>query len=117
LVRGRARVRRVDTAATGESEALGRPGNQGHLRHLGRHGHADAAQHHDPLGDQIHQFVLFAEMLVEQQVQLVESGPRQLPVVFLVQIAERDRVREQLVKILGARSACLLGEGDRHGHH
>ena len=45
--------------------SFGRTWNQGHLGHVCRHGDADAAQRHDPLGYAVHQFVLLAEMFIE----------------------------------------------------
>jgi hypothetical protein len=47
----------------------------------------------NPLGDGVDQFHLLIEVLVEKQMQLVERRPGDLPVRFLVQIAERHRVQ------------------------
>src|SRR5688572_16659836 len=52
-------------------------------------------------------------MFVEQQVQLIERRPRHLPVVFLVQVAQRHGVRKELVEIFDALFADALGQGDR----
>ena len=56
-------------------------------------------------------------MLVEQEVQLIERGTRHLPVVLLVEIAERDGVGEHLVQVLDALTACVFVQADRHGDH
>ena len=52
-------------------------------------------------------------MFVEQQVQLIERRPRDLPVVFLVQVAQRHGVRKELVEIFDALFTDALGQGDR----
>jgi hypothetical protein len=67
-------------------------------------GHCDAypAEHLDSLGDLVDKVILPFVVLVEQQMQLFERRPCCLPVVLLVQITERDRVGEQLVKIFDA---------------
>jgi len=111
---------RMEQARDLDGHLFATPGwtrDQSHLRHVGRHGDADTAQHHDPLGDQVHQLALLVEVLVEQQVQRVEGGAGYLPVVLLVQVAERDGVREQLVEVGRALPARGLGESDRHGYN
>lgn len=54
-----------------------------------------------------------AWVLVEEQVQLVEGGPRHLPVVPLVEIAERHRVGQELIEVGDAALADFLVERDR----
>ena len=53
--------------------------------------------------DEIHQLALLAVVLVEEQVERIEGGAAHLPVVLLVQIAQRDGVGQQLVEVLDAR--------------
>jgi hypothetical protein len=48
-------------------------------------------------------------MLVEEEMQLIEGGARDLPVMLLVQIAKRDRVGENLVQVLHGLPANSLG--------
>ena len=50
----------------------------------------------------IDQLVLLVVMLVEQQMQLVERRSGDLPVVLLVQVAQRHRVGKELVQVLDA---------------
>src|SRR5205809_1030751 len=90
----------VSTVFAGAS--LRRTRDERGLGHVVRHRDADAAEQLNPFRDRIDELVLFAEMLVEQQMQLIEGRPRHLPVVFLVEIAQRDRVGEQLIQILHA---------------
>ena len=52
-------------------------------------------------------------MLVEEQMELVEGMPGNLPVVLLVEIAKGDRIGEDLVQVLRARRARLLVQGNR----
>ena len=55
-------------------------------------------------------------MFVEQQMELVEGGPGYLPVMLLVQVAQRHGVREQLVEVFDALFARRLGERDGHAN-
>jgi len=64
--------------------AAGRTRDQGRLRHVVRHRETHTAQRLDPLGDGVHQLALFSEVLVEEEVELVERRPTDLPVVLLV---------------------------------
>ena len=97
------------------SRPLGGRGNQRRLGDVGGHREAHAAEQLDPLGDLVDQLALLLEVLVEQQVQLVEGRARHLPVVLLVEVAQRHGVGEQLVEVVDAfpaasprpgRSAC-----------
>jgi hypothetical protein len=67
------------------------------LSNIVRHRDADAAKELYPLGNGVDQFHLLVEVLVEEQMQLVERWPGNLPVRFLVQIAERHCVGKKLV--------------------
>src|SRR2546425_9354729 len=86
--------------------------DEGRLGHIGRHRNTDAAEQLDAFGDRIDQRGLLRMMLVEQQMELVESGPGYLPVMLLVQVAQRHGVREQLVEVFDALFAGRLGERD-----
>src|ERR1700751_5021264 len=77
--------------------AAGRTPDPRHLSNVVRHRDADAAEELYPLGDGVDQFHLLVEVLVEKQMQLVERRPGDLPVRFLVQIAERHCVGKKLV--------------------
>src|SRR5437879_7119557 len=46
-------------------------------------------------------------------MQLIESRARDLPVVLLIHVAERDRVGEELVEIVHTRLADALRQRDR----
>lgn len=67
--------------------------------HIRSHGDAHPTEKLNTLGNIIHQFHLFAKMFIKQQVKLVKGGPSHLPVRFLVKVAERHGVREQLVQL------------------
>ena len=68
------------------------------LGDVGRHGDAMPPSSLDALGEQVHQLQLLLGVLVEQQVQLVERRPDDLPVVLLVHVVEGDRVGQHLVQ-------------------
>ena len=53
------------------------------LGDVGRHRDGDTPEQLDALGQRIDQLVLLFVMLVEQQVQLLEGGAGNLPVMFL----------------------------------
>src|SRR4029077_11880380 len=53
------------------------------------------------LGDLVDQFILLFVVFVVEKMELIKRWARNLPVGFLVQIAESDRVREQLVELFG----------------
>src|SRR5262245_41539270 len=59
--------------------AFGWPRDQGHFGHVRRHGDAHAAQHLDPFGNRVDELILLAVMFVEEQMQLIERWPRELP--------------------------------------
>ena len=92
--------------------ALRRPRNHRRLGDVVRHREAHPAQQLNPLGDLVDQVVLLLVVLVEQQMQQIESRPGDLPVVLLVQIAQGDRIGEQLVEILDAFLARVLRQRD-----
>ena len=76
------------------------------------HRHTHTPEQLDPLGDFIDQLVLLVEVFVEQQVQLVKRRSRDLPMVLLVQITQRDRIGEYLVEILHAFFTDVLSQRD-----
>src|SRR5712692_2943732 len=51
-------------------------------------------------------------MLIKEQMELVKRTARDLPVMFLVHIAEGHRIREKLIQVLGAGCAVLLVQSD-----
>src|SRR2546425_8664450 len=77
------------------------------------HGKANGAQGLNALGNRVHQFVLFVVVFIKEQMKLVEGMPRDLPMVLLVKIAKRNRVREDLVQILRAGRTYLLIQRNR----
>ncbi len=96
--------------------AARRARNQRRLGNVRRHRDAHAAKELNPLGDEIDDLDLLVVMLVEQQMQLVEGRAGDLPVVFLVHVAQRHRVREQLIEVRHALEARALFERDRQLH-
>ena len=58
---------------------------------------------------------LLAVMLVEQKMKLVESGSGDLPVRFLVQIAQGHGVGQKLVEVLGHFQTDGLFQFQRQG--
>ena len=84
------------------------PRNQRHIGHVRRHRDAHAAQYLNAFGNRVDKLILLAVMLVEQQMQLIERRSRDLPVVLLVQVAQRHRVSEQLIEIGDAFLADVL---------
>ena len=52
-------------------------------------------------------------MLVEEQMELIERRAGKLPVMLLVEIAQRHRVHKQLIEVLDTLQACGLVERDR----
>src|SRR6185295_20346385 len=52
--------------------------------------------------------------LVEQEMQLIKRRAGDLPVMFLVQISEGDRVGRELVEVVDALLARLFGQRNRH---
>jgi hypothetical protein len=95
---------------------LGRTRNQRRLGDVVSHGHADATRQLDALGDLVDEVVLLAVVFVEQQVQLIEGWPRDLPVVFLVQIAQGHGIRQELVESFNALLAGALRQRNRKLH-
>src|SRR6476661_6618093 len=87
--------------------------NAGLFRDIGAHRQADTPEQLDPLGDLVHQLVLLLVMLVEQQVELVKRVPDDLPVRLLVEISQRDGVRQHLVERLDALPTDRFVEPDR----
>jgi hypothetical protein len=63
--------------------------NQDRLGHVVRHRQTDPAEQLDPLRDLIDELTLLVVVFVEQQVQLIKGRSRHLPMVFLVQAAQR----------------------------
>ena len=89
--------------------------NAGQFGNIRSHRDSDATQKLNPFGQGIDQFGLLAEVLVKEQVELLEVGPGNLPVVLLVEIAQGKGVRKDLVQVGGAREPDLLGKADMEG--
>ena len=92
--------------------AAGRTRNDRRFRNVRRHGDAHAAEELNPLGDGVDEFVLLSVVLVKEQMQLVEGGARDLPVVLLVHVAQGHGVREDLVQVIDAGFTGGFIEGD-----
>src|ERR1700682_2189857 len=65
------------------------------------HSQAHASQQLNALGNRVNQFRLLSIVLVEQKMKLIKSGSGNLPVRFLVQIAQSDGIGQKLVEMLG----------------
>ena len=77
------------------------PGGRGILVSLGNvaaHGDADAAEQLDALGDGVDHLGLLFVVLIEEEMELVEGGSGDLPVVLFVHVAKDDGVGEELVE-------------------
>jgi hypothetical protein len=92
--------------------AARRPRDDRCLRDVGGHGDANAAQKLNSFGDRVDEFVLLAVMLVKEKMELVKRGAGDLPVVLLVHVAQRHRVRQNLVQIVDAGFAGGFVESD-----
>src|SRR5467141_4236661 len=82
--------------------------NQCSFRHIRRHREANATQQLNPLGYSVDQFILFAMVLVKQQMELIEREARHLPMMFLVHITKGHRIGEKLVQVFDALGADHL---------
>ncbi len=94
--------------------AAGRTVDAGDLGYIAAHGDGDAAEELDALGDGVDHLNLLVEVLIEEEVKLVEGGAGDLPVVFLVHVAEGDGVGEELVELGDHVGADFGAEGVRH---
>ena len=79
---------------------VGCPGYLGQLGHVARVAHRDPAQRLYPFGELVDEPELLARVLVEQQMQLVEGGATDQPVVLLVERVEQLCVGEDAVERL-----------------
>src|SRR5439155_5856559 len=79
------------------SRAAEQRGNQMGSRHVRCHSQTDTAQQLNSLGNGVHKFRLFGEVLIEQKMKLVKSRTCHLPVRLFVEVAKSDRVGKQLV--------------------
>src|SRR3974390_258753 len=57
------------------------------LGYIGSHWQRDSTEQMKPLGNFVDDLNLLAQVFVEQQMQLIEGGPCDLPMRFLVEIA------------------------------
>src|SRR6202030_415155 len=81
---------------------LGRTCDRAHLRYVMRRREWDTAERGDAFGQSVHQPDLLGIVFVKQEMQRIEGSPSNLPMVFLVQIAQRHCVGEQLVERISA---------------
>ena len=68
---------------------------------------ADPAEHLDALGEHVDQLELLLGVFVEQEMELVEGRPGNVPVRLLVHRVEDGRVGQDLVEQLAALGARL----------
>src|ERR1039458_5030263 len=69
-----------------------RAGNARRFGNIVRHGDGNSAEGLNAFGQCVDKLSLFAVVLVEKKMELVERGTRDLPVVLFVQVAQGDRV-------------------------
>jgi hypothetical protein len=62
---------------------------------------ANSAEQLNALRDGVYQFRLLLEVFIKQEMKLVESRASDLPVRLLVQVANSDRISQQLVEAFG----------------
>src|ERR1700683_3804379 len=76
--------------------------------HIGRHRKRNAAEKLYPLGDGVDDFRLLSVMLVEQEMELIKSWSGNLPMRFLVEVAEGHGVSQQQVERQHVRTRAVL---------
>ena len=81
--------------------------NRHDFRNICRHGNGHPTQRLDALRQEIDDGRLLFVVLVEKQVDRVEVRPRRLPVVLLVQVAQRHRIGQRLLQAVDARGFRL----------
>src|SRR5258706_6395150 len=94
--------------------ALRRPRNKRRLCDIVRHRNAHAAEQLNALGHGVDHLVLLVIVLIEGEMELIERGAGNLAVMFLVQVAKRHRVGQQLIEIVNALFARVFRQGNRH---
>src|SRR5258706_3598422 len=93
---------------------LRRPRNKRRLCDIVRHRNAHAAEQLNALGHSVDHLVLLVIVLIEEEMELIERGAGNLPVMFLVQVAKRHRVGQQLIEIVDALFARVFRQCNRH---
>src|SRR5208337_1415249 len=66
--------------------------NAGGFRHISGHRNRNSSEKLYPFGDSVYDLRLLSIMLVEQEMKLIEGWPRDLPLRFLVQIAQGHEI-------------------------
>src|ERR1700730_2469704 len=77
------------------------------------HCKTDSAQELNSLSDHVHQGVLCIMMLIKEQMKLIRSMSRNLPMVLLVEVAKSHGIRQNLVQVLGAGRTHLFIQSNR----
>jgi hypothetical protein len=80
------------------------------LGNIVSHGDGDSAEGLNAFGQHIDKLSLLAVVLVEEKVELVKRRPGDLPMVFLIHIAQGHCVGENLIEAIGAGQANLVIE-------
>jgi hypothetical protein len=81
-----------------------------------RHRHADPAEELNTLRDGIDELILLLRVLIEQKMELIKRRSGDLPMMFLVQIAERHRVGQKLIQVLDALLTRVFRQRDGHSN-
>src|ERR1039457_5569966 len=82
-----------------------RAGNARSFGNIVRHGDGNSAEGLNAFGQRVDKLSLFAVVLVEKKMELVERGTRDLPVVLFVHVAQGHRVGENRIEEIG-RASC-----------
>lgn len=93
---------------------FGRTRNLCQFDDIGSGRNTDTAEQLDTLGKHVDDFVLFGSVLVEEFVKREKGRAGDLPMVFLVEVAQSDGVGEDLVENLDTAAAHVFIETDRH---
>ena len=79
----------------------------GDLGDVARVAHSHSSQRLDPLRDGVDKAKLFAGVLVQQEMELVEGRSPHEPMVLLVEIVQDSTVRQNLVQALAGVLSCI----------
>ena len=87
--------------------APGRPFDSSRLGDIVCHGDAQSAEQLNALGDGVDKFRLLTEMFIEKQMELVEGRSGNLPMRFLIQVAQGHSVGKQLIEAVPSFPVAL----------
>ena len=106
-------VEQAGHLGSGIFAAFGGAGDKGAVGDIVGHGDGDAAEGLDAFSDLIDEFELGFKVFIKEQMQRVEGGAGDLPVMFFIQVAEGEGVGEELIEVIDADVASFLIQGNR----